>query len=119
VGKEVWIGRVKVRPAAGNDIFDGAPGAFANALTSADSLRDYRLRVETAFAHERLSVAEVDDAEPLRERMSRVHVSDEIVELGGKLVMAAWSGTPSTFSTQTTLTDVALASFRNAGAADA
>ena len=81
---EVWIGLVEVRPTTGNDIFDGAPGAFANALTSAQSLDDYRSRIEAAFEEERLAVAEIQNAEPLRERMSRVHVKDEIVELGGK-----------------------------------
>ena len=39
--REVWIGLVEVVPEEGNDIFDGAPGAYANVLALAESVEDY------------------------------------------------------------------------------
>lgn len=83
--REVWVGRIEVAPQEGNDIFEGAPGAFANALVTANSFDDYREQVTVAFATQAaLKVVEIKDAEPLRVRMSRVRISDELVELGGR-----------------------------------
>jgi len=39
--REVWIGLVEVVPEEGNDIFDGAPGGYANVLAIAASVEDY------------------------------------------------------------------------------
>lgn len=39
--REVWTGLVEVIADDGNDIFDGAPGAFANVLALASSVEDY------------------------------------------------------------------------------
>jgi hypothetical protein len=88
---EVWIGRVEVAPVEGNDIFEGDPGAFSNAFVQAESLDQYTDRVTVAFAQEGLDVVGIEGAEPLRERMARVEVSDELVRvaeeaLGGDVV---------------------------------
>jgi hypothetical protein len=81
VSREVWIALVEVAPHEGNDIFDGGPGAFTNILAAADGLSDYRSRIETALDREGLSVLDIEDAEPLRDRLSRFEVDEELLEL--------------------------------------
>ncbi len=82
VEREVWIGLVEVVPDEGNDIFDGALGAYANVLALADSVEDYMGVTAAALERQRLIAVGLDDPEPLRERQSREHLSDEIIELG-------------------------------------
>lgn len=79
--REVWIALVEVVPHDGNDAFDGAPGGFTNVLATADGLSDYRSRIETALDREGFAVLEVEDAEPLRERLARFEVAEELLEL--------------------------------------
>jgi hypothetical protein len=79
--REVWIGLVEVTPGEGNDIFDGAPGAYANVLALANSVEDYMASTAAAQHSNGLIAVGVDDPEPLRERESRVYVTDEITQL--------------------------------------
>ena len=79
--REVWIGLVEVVPEEGNDIFDGAPGAYANVLALAESVEDYMAVTAPVLLRQGLIAVGVDDPEPLRERRSRVQVSDEILDL--------------------------------------
>jgi hypothetical protein len=80
--REVWIGLVEVVPEEGNDIFDGAPGAYANVLAIAASAEDYMAVTAPALLREGVIAVGVDNPEPLRERRSKVQVSDEILDLG-------------------------------------
>jgi hypothetical protein len=82
VNREVWIGLVEVVPEDGNDIFGGAPGAYANVLAVAASVDDYMAVTAPALLQEGLVAVGVDDPEPLRERRSRMQLSDEILDLG-------------------------------------
>jgi hypothetical protein len=80
--REVWIGLVEVAADDGNEIFEGAPGAYTNVLALANSLDDYMALTAAALKRDRLVAIGVDDPEPLRERQSRIHVSDEMLQLG-------------------------------------
>jgi hypothetical protein len=79
--REVWTGLVEVVADEGNDIFDGAPGAFANVLALASSVDDYMAVTATALLREGVVAVGVDDPEPLRERQSRKTLSDEFLAL--------------------------------------
>jgi hypothetical protein len=81
VSREIWIGLVEVSPLEGNDIFDGAPGAFTNVLAEADGLDGFRASVLMALEREGLTVIEIEDAEPLRERLAEFEVDEEILRL--------------------------------------
>src|SRR3954447_22693661 len=83
LGREVWIGLVEVRPEEGNDIFDGAPGAFSNVLALASSVDDYMAITAAALLRSGLIAVGLDDLELLRERESGVQLSDEILDLRG------------------------------------
>lgn len=80
--REVWIGLVEVMPDEGNDIFEGAPGAYANVLALARSVEDYMTITAAALEQQCLIPVGVDDPEPLRARQSRVDLADEILQLG-------------------------------------
>jgi hypothetical protein len=80
--REVWIGLVEVVPEEGNDVLEGAPGAYANVLATAASVEDYMAVTAPALLRHGLLAIGVDDPEPLRDRRSRVQLSDEILDLG-------------------------------------
>ncbi len=84
-GREVWIGLVEVRPVPGNTIFDGAPGAYSNALCLAGSEDEYRFMVEVELAKLGLEVLGFEDIEPLRERRRHADPDDEILDLVSQL----------------------------------
>jgi hypothetical protein len=79
---EVWIGLVEVVPVEGSDVFEGAPGAYANVFALASSVEDYMASTARALLRQGLTAVGVDDPEPLRERQSRMHLSDAILQLG-------------------------------------
>jgi hypothetical protein len=78
---EVWTALVEVVPHDGNDIFDGAPGGFTNVLAAPDGLSDCRSRIEAALDREGLALLEIENAEPLRERLARSEVDEELLQL--------------------------------------
>jgi hypothetical protein len=82
--RQVWIGLVEVAPQAGNTMFGDAPGAFTNALASADSREDYGRKVEAAMRDKRLDVRGIEDAEPLDERRTKSQVPEAIIGLAEK-----------------------------------
>jgi hypothetical protein len=93
MGDEVWIGLVEVTPHDGNNALGDARRGYTNVLVVASSLPDYEAQVVKALGESDFRVVEISEAEPLRERMSRVVVSDEIVELGGQALLSglAWT----------------------------
>jgi len=82
VEREVWIGLVEVAPEEGNNMFEGALGAYVNVLALASSVEDYMAVTAPALLHRGLIAVGVDDPEPLRERQAKFQLRDEIVQLG-------------------------------------
>lgn len=79
--REVWIGLVEVAPEEGSDIFDGAPGAYANVLAIASSVDDYMAVTAPALLRAGVIAVGVENPEPLRARHSRGELSDEMLGL--------------------------------------
>ena len=79
--REVWIGLVEVTADEGNDIFDGAPGAYTNVLALASSVEDYMAVTAPALLRAGVVAVGVDDPEPLRVRQLRVELSEEFLAL--------------------------------------
>ncbi len=80
-----WISLVEVRPEPGNDIFDGAPGAFSHVLCLATNAVEYRRKVGEFFRGLSLEVMGYDGIEPLEQRQRYGSVSDEILDLAAHL----------------------------------
>jgi hypothetical protein len=72
---------VEVTPHPGNDIFGDAPGGYSNVLAEASSFVEYKAKVVAALDEEGLTVVEIEDAEPLRERQTRLQVPDAILAI--------------------------------------
>jgi hypothetical protein len=81
VEREVWIGLVQVKPHPGSEDRFNGPGAYTNMLALATSLEDYIEKVTATADADQLAVIEIEDAEPLRTRMTEYEVSEEIVSL--------------------------------------
>ena len=68
--REVWIGLVEIRPLPGNDILQGARGAFTNVLALAAGGREYRDIVTREMQKRGFSVEDIGGEEPFRERVA-------------------------------------------------
>jgi hypothetical protein len=87
-GREVWIGLAGVRPRPGNEIFGRRAGAYVNVVALADTLDDPRRVVTSHFDQLRFDVTEIEDLEPLEQRLDRHGVSEEILDLVTELSRA-------------------------------
>lgn len=63
--KTLWGGMVNVSPEEGNDMFEGAPGAYTNALGLAGSEHEFVRLVREHFRAVGLRVLDVDDVGPV------------------------------------------------------
>jgi len=94
----VWIGLIEVRPQPGNDSFGSAKGGYVNVLALARSRQEYEKAVQLELHSLRFDVGEIEDPEPLQDRLSRVHVDPALQELG-KEVEASGAARCGTFHT--------------------
>ena len=77
--KEIWIGLVGVTPRPGNNLIGDAKGAYVNVLASAKSASEYTDKVERALDEVGLNLIEIENPEPLAERLSKWSVDEEIM----------------------------------------
>ncbi|HEX8918862.1 MAG TPA: hypothetical protein VF898_10175 [Chloroflexota bacterium] len=83
---EEWIGTVDVRANQDNTFLPAsAAGGYATVLALARSKDEYRRHVEDFFGRMNLQAEELDDVEPLAERLAYQEVDDETLELAGAL----------------------------------
>jgi hypothetical protein len=61
----LWFGRVDVIPESGNEIFAGAPGAFANVLALASGRVDYEAQGRVGFSREGLIFQGIDQIQTI------------------------------------------------------
>jgi hypothetical protein len=92
LNSEVWIGLIEVKPHAGHDARFNGPGAYTNMLALATSPAEYVEKVTATCNGDHLDVIEVDDVEPLRERMAKHEITEEIVNLAGAALNGAVVG---------------------------
>jgi hypothetical protein len=83
----VWIGLAEVAELPGEDLLDGAPGAFVNVLTTAATDAEYREKVRAAFDEAGFVLIEWSGVppEPLSERQLRATVSDDLLALADEV----------------------------------
>jgi hypothetical protein len=77
----MWIGMVEVKCPPQNDILDGAKGAYVNIVAPAASEKDFYHQVEKAVKSLDLNLVNIDDAEPLSQRMTDYQVDEEIEKI--------------------------------------
>lgn len=79
--KDIWIGLVGVTPQPENDLLGDAKGAYVNVLASATSASEYTDKVKRALHEAGLSLIEIENPEPLSERLSKWSVDEEIMTM--------------------------------------
>ncbi len=89
MNREVWIGIADLQPKLGNSIFNGAPGAFSNALCLTGNEAEYRRRVARMFGEPGFEVQDLTDIEPLQKRLAAWEVDEEILELDSQLSVSS------------------------------
>lgn len=85
IPKDAWAGLADVRPVSGNDIFDGAPGAFSNVVARAPSALAFQRLVEEFFASRSLTLVSLDRIRRVAEVAEVDQVSRELVDLANSL----------------------------------
>lgn len=79
-----WTGLAHVMPGDGDDLLEGARGAFANAVGAAASPAEFETRLRNLVASLGLELVEIDDLELMSERASKEGLSDELRELSSR-----------------------------------
>ncbi len=77
----MWIGMVEVNCPPHNDILDGARGAYVNIVAPATSEKDFHHQVEKAVKSLDLTLVNIDDAEPLSQRMTGYQIDEELEKI--------------------------------------
>jgi hypothetical protein len=73
----IWFARVEVRPLPGNDLLQGAAGAFVNLLGRACCMEDLEKAVRQHFHEHNFEVVKVEEPELLAARLARGAVVDD------------------------------------------
>lgn len=88
-GLDVWIGLADLRSAPdGEDILDGAAGAYSYALALASDPGDFLRLAAEMFRQEGLQLHDIEEVEQLETREAREDVATEIVDLARHLTRA-------------------------------
>jgi hypothetical protein len=79
--KQLWIGKVEVRPLKGSTPLGDAKGAFVNIVTWAQNVEGYRRNADLVLGKLRLFVVEVENPEPVSVRREKAVFDEEIEEM--------------------------------------
>ena len=74
---KAWIGLVEVEAEPGQDVLDGAKGAYVNVVALADDESGFRSLVRSTMNEYSLKVREISDIGPTEERICR---NDRVLE---------------------------------------
>jgi hypothetical protein len=78
----LWIGLVEMKPL--NRAAFGAAGAFTHIITWASNVEGFRSQAEVIAATLDMYVLDVEDAEPLSERIEKRSLSQDLEELAAR-----------------------------------
>jgi len=81
----VWIGLIEVVPRPGVDLLGTVSGAFVNFLVLAATESEYRTRVHAATSERGLTTVKMEDIEPLRLRLTRTSIDDDLMSLAEEI----------------------------------
>ncbi len=83
--RQCWIGLAHVRPKVGNNMLEGALGAFVPILALADGIDEFVSITTMRLESYDFDVIEIEDIELFEERLSKSDVEDEIKALADGL----------------------------------
>jgi hypothetical protein len=79
--KELWIGKVEVRPLKGSRTLGDAKGAFVNMVTWVTNAEEYRRNVDLVLGKLGLFAVEVENPEPVSIRRQKADFDEEIEDM--------------------------------------
>jgi len=79
--KQLWIGKVEVRPLKGSSTLGDAKGAFVNIVTWAQNVEEYRRNADLVLGELRLFVVEVENPEPVSVRREKAVFEEGIEDM--------------------------------------
>src|SRR4030081_1200387 len=79
--RQLWIGKLEVRPLKGSHILGDAKGAFVNVVTWACDAEEFRRNADLVLGELRLFILEVEDAEPVSTRREKAMFEDAIEDM--------------------------------------
>jgi hypothetical protein len=79
--KELWIGKVEVRPLKGSRTLGDAKGAFVNVVTWASDARDFRRNADLVLGELGLFIVEIENPEPVSIRRTKAEFEETIEEM--------------------------------------
>jgi hypothetical protein len=77
----MWAALAHVMPRSGQDLLEGARGAFVNAVGPAPSSAEFEHRLREVVAALGFELIEVDDLELLSERLAKYEHTEELQEI--------------------------------------
>jgi hypothetical protein len=75
---EAWIGLAHVRPLPGNDLLEGAMGAFVTVVALAYSQDDFLSQARSKLQSYEFEIVEIEDIEPWEVRTKHFPVDEHI-----------------------------------------
>lgn len=79
--RQLWIGRVEVRPLTGSRTLEDARGAFVNMVSWAHDAEEFRRNAELVLSKLKLFILEVHEAEPVSTRRQKAVFEDVIEDM--------------------------------------
>ena len=76
--KQVWIGLVGADQREGVSFLGDAKGGYVNVVASAANAGEFERKVKRALDELGLELIDIDDAEPLAQRLSRETATEEV-----------------------------------------
>jgi len=79
--KQLWIGKVEVRPLKGSRILEDAKGAFVNIVTWARDADEFTRRADLVLSGLGLFVVDVENPEPVPTRREKAVLEEAIEDM--------------------------------------
>ena len=79
--KQLWIGKVEVRPLKGSTVLGDAVGAFVNLVTWSRDPEEYRRNAALVLEELGLFIVEVENPEPVSVRRKKAVFEDSVVDM--------------------------------------
>lgn len=81
--KDLWVGLVHLRPYQRGKTWDFA-GTYSNIITWASDRESYGEKVRRLAAENQLFVVDIEDEEPISDRLKKYEMSDDLRDLISK-----------------------------------
>src|SRR5258707_310671 len=83
--KNIWIGKVEVRPFEDSELLADVLGAFVHVLTWAADGDEYAQKVRELMHHLHLELVDIENAEPLDNRGSEDELDRDIARIAAEV----------------------------------